>query len=140
MSHGQLLEVGTCRHLEVGEAFGQQVIAEMRIESAHHVGEGFEAHVGHGIFLRHDEHLLQHLGKAQPAFHAIDRHRTTVGSEQSADEIEQGGLAGAVLPQQSVDPTGVQLQGEVAEHLVLAALIVKTKVSYINHIVLTFNC
>ena len=37
----------------------------MRIESAHHVGEGLEAHVGHGVFFGDDEYLLQHLGLTQ---------------------------------------------------------------------------
>ena len=110
----------------------------MRIEGTHHVGEGFKAHVGHGVLLRHDKHFLKHLGKTQPALLAVDCHRATVGTQQSGDEIEKGRLSCAVLAKQAVDAAGLQLQGEVIKHLVLAALIVKTEVSYINHIVLSY--
>jgi len=106
----------------------------MRVECTHHIGEGFEAHVGHGVLFRHDKYLLQHLGQPQPTFFAVNSYVSADGTQQSADEIEQGGLAGAVLAKQSIDAAGIQTQAEVTEHLVLAALIVETEVSYFNHI------
>ena len=47
---------------------------------------------------------------------AVDLDCAGVRAERAGNDVDQGRLAGTVLAEQSVDPAGDQLDGNVAQH------------------------
>ena len=66
---------------------------------------------------------------------AVYGYRALLLAQQSADEVEQGRLAHAVLAEQSVDVVLAERQAEVVEHILFCACIFVFKVAYFYHIV-----
>ena len=103
----------------------------MRIKAGVELHVTLHAEVGQLYLFGHEEHFLQHLGPAQPDVGALKEHRAPLLAQQSAHEVEQGALAGAVLAQQSVDVARLEAQAEVLEHGGLAPPVAEVDFVYL---------
>ena len=101
-------------------SFGQLVDVALR-----------SAVVGQRHLIGQEDDALQHLGQTVVAGHAVDGAGTTHGTLQAADNLEQGGLAHAVLTQQAIDGALRETQIDVTEDRRL--LVTKVQISDFYH-------
>ena len=139
LAHRQLAQVDVAVQFEVVQATLEHFVGKMWIKGA------VEAHVfrqpdaGHLELLGHEEQLAQQLGLALVGCDIVTADRPLRGAQQTAEQVEQGRLARAVLAQQTIDAVFVQLEAEPVEDQLSLAFVLETDVVYVNHTIYAFN-
>ena len=139
LTHGQRAEMHVGRQSEVGKRALDDLAAEARIERTVGAYELLKRDVGQVKLLRHDEHVAQHGHTAPPRVRAIHEDSAVLLAQQTTDEVEQCALAGAVLAEQPVDTTLLEVK---AEPIVYRGrrLVTESNVADLYHIIICYVC
>ena len=121
------------RHLEVGQAFPEDLPAEAGIEILVDFRVAFEAHVGEVVFLGHEIQLLEHFRMAAAGVESVYGDAAFLRLQKSCCQVEQCALAHSVLAQQSVDAAFAELERQPLKNSVLVSRIAEGEVVYLNH-------
>ena len=94
-----------------------------------------ESHRGEVELLGNEEYFLKRFCPMQRCVDTVDGYGACRAAQQSADKIEQGRLARAVLAEQSVDVIVLKVEVEAVENILFRALVLVFKILDVYHFI-----
>ena len=138
LPHGKLAEFEVFGQTEHPQVVPQVLVVELRIEGSVEADILFQRIVRQVELFGDEVEVAERFRQTAADVHAVEAHFSGGRREQSRHQVEQGGLSGPVLSQQSIYIPLLQVQGEVVENAFLPFGVSKGEVVDGHHTLAVF--